>query len=503
MPSRSGVPGRDESQRAVEGFRSGRRQPLLQIERPGTFVRGHARVPSGTRLSPHGAGVSSTVTDAARASRERVRTSSTRTSIDARARRGSTAARSRGGTRAARASASRRGALRDLPHLAAEADLAEHDRVGVRRGCRRARRRSPSATARSAPGSTTRTPPATLAYTSAAAIRHRRARCSTATSIASRLAVDRLRDPARHRRRACRRRAPAPRRTADARPRAPARRPSPNCPARRSARNNALGVGDRLQARRRVISIRPSSSVGPKRCLSARSMRSAWWRSPSNESTVSTTCSSARGPASAPSLVTWPTSIVAMPVVLREPHQPLRAVAHLARPSPAAPGASGSCTAWIESIARTSGRSVVDVRARRPAATSRRRGTAVGASVPSRSARSRTCAADSSAHTSRQRAPAPAIAPSACSSSVLLPMPGLAAEQRDRAGDEPAAEHPVELGDARGAGGARRRDRPRRAGRGGAARHRRGRRRRGATGASPRLPHSPHSVHRPSHFGDS
>ena len=45
-----------------------------------------------------------------------------------------------------------------------------------------------------------------------------------------------------------------------------------------------------------VISNRPSSSVEPKRCLTARSRRRAWWRSPSNDSTVSTTCSSTRGP---------------------------------------------------------------------------------------------------------------------------------------------------------------------------------------------------------------
>ena len=50
----------------------------------------------------------------------------------------------------------------------------------------------------------------------------------------------------------------------------------------------------------------PSSPVGPKRCLVARTMRSAWCRSPSTVITVSTRCSSTRGPARAPSLVTWP-----------------------------------------------------------------------------------------------------------------------------------------------------------------------------------------------------
>ena len=60
-----------------------------------------------------------------------------------------------------------------------------------------------------------------------------------------------------------------------------------------------------------VISNRPSSSVAPNRCLTARSSRRAWCRSPSKARTVSTTCSSTRGPARWPSLVTWPTSTTA------------------------------------------------------------------------------------------------------------------------------------------------------------------------------------------------
>ena len=65
----------------------------------------------------------------------------------------------------------------------------------------------------------------------------------------------------------------------------------PEPPARRSARNSALGSATGCSPSA-PISIRPSSSVEPKRCFSARSIRSAWWRSPSNDSTVSTTCSS-------------------------------------------------------------------------------------------------------------------------------------------------------------------------------------------------------------------
>jgi hypothetical protein len=60
------------------------------------------------------------------------------------------------------------------------------------------------------------------------------------------------------------------------------------------------------------ISKQPISSAGPNRFLVARTIRSVECRSPSKEMTTSTRCSSARGPAMAPSLVTWPTRIVVM-----------------------------------------------------------------------------------------------------------------------------------------------------------------------------------------------
>ena len=168
--------------------------------------------------------------------------------------------------------------------------------------------------------------------------------------------------------------------------------------------------------------MRPSSSVGPNRCFSARSIRSAWCRSPSNERTVSTTCSSVRGPASDPSLVTWPTSSVAIPSSLASRCTRIApSRTWLTEPGP--PGASGSCTAWIESIAITSGR-IASACAHTCGNEVSHTTSRSGASVPSRPARSRTCAADSSAHTSRHRAPSAAIAPRPCSTSVLLPMPG-------------------------------------------------------------------------------
>ena len=165
---------------------------------------------------------------------------------------------------------------------------------------------------------------------------------STASSIASRPPSRPCADATRHRRRRAHRPAPAPRRAAAARPRAPPRPPSPDAPARRSARNSARRVGHVGQPVARSSRTDPSSSVEPKRCLSARSMRSAWWRSPSNESTVSTTCSSTRGPASAPSLVTWPDEHRRDAALLGVLHEPVRAVAHLARPTRARRAASGS-----------------------------------------------------------------------------------------------------------------------------------------------------------------
>ena len=60
----------------------------------------------------------------------------------------------------------------------------------------------------------------------------------------------------------------------------------------------------------------PTSSTGPKRFLIARTIRNRLPDSPSKCSTTSTRCSSTRGPAIEPSLVTWPTSTTVMPRVL-------------------------------------------------------------------------------------------------------------------------------------------------------------------------------------------
>ena len=71
--------------------------------------------------------------------------------------------------------------------------------------------------------------------------------------------------------------------------------------------------------------------------------------------------------------------------------------------------------------------------------------------TPSRRARRRICSINSSPEMYRTRRPARARAAAACSSRVDLPMPGIAADQHRRGRHEPAAQHPVQLGDAGGA----------------------------------------------------
>ena len=63
----------------------------------------------------------------------------------------------------------------------------------------------------------------------------------------------------------------------------------------------------------------PTSSAGPKRFFTPRTMRSVECLSPSNDSTTSTRCSSTRGPAIEPSLVTCPTSTTGRPRSLARP----------------------------------------------------------------------------------------------------------------------------------------------------------------------------------------
>ncbi|MNR20435.1 hypothetical protein D3C85_1372740 [compost metagenome] len=80
-------------------------------------------------------------------------------------------------------------------------------------------------------------------------------------------------------------------------------------------RNIAEGLETSLSPRS-VMPNTPSSLTAPKRFLTARSSRRRPSDSPSKYNTVSTMCSSTRGPASEPSLVTWPTRKIAVPLCL-------------------------------------------------------------------------------------------------------------------------------------------------------------------------------------------
>ena len=103
-----------------------------------------------------------------------------------------------------------------------------------------------------------------------------------------------------------------------------------------------------------VMANTPISLTAPKRFLMARTRRKLEWVSPSKYSTVSTMCSSTRGPASAPSLVTWPTSTMQVPPALAAR---VRCAAH-SRTCATEPGAEVSWseyTVWIESITATAG----------------------------------------------------------------------------------------------------------------------------------------------------
>ena len=311
--------------------------------------------------------------------------------------------------------------LRNLAHFAAEPELADHDGVGTRPRCRRRRSRwpSPPRGLRPAPPPSLRPPhsqrcPGPRARRPRAAARSRRASPGDHRRTTARRAAASA--PA------SRRPAPAPRRTAAACLRARAATTEPDAPTRRSARNSALGIGDReqplaghlhqpelvggsepvlqrAQHAQRVVPIAFEGEHGVDDVLE---------RARPGERTVlgdvtDRAASRCRGP--------W------------------RAAAPRSAPSrtwltdPGPPGASGSWTAWIESIAITSGR-IASACAHTSGSDVSHTTSRSGASVPSRSARRRTCAADSSAHTSRQRAPSAAIAPSACSTSVLLPIPG-------------------------------------------------------------------------------
>ena len=201
----------------------------------------------------------------------------------------------------------------------------------------------------------------------------------------------------------------------------------PPSPARRSGGRPGTGRWDRRTPARPAVGHleqRPARSVAPKRCLTARSRRRAWWRSPSKASTVSTTCSSTRGPGEVPSLVTWPTSRTAMPRRLGLLDQPVSALPDL-----------GDRARRRAELGIDDGLDRVDDHDVGPQVVDRG-STMSGSAVSARSQSSRRSAPSRSArephllrlllggHVERAAAPPRPARGQACSSSVDLPMPG-------------------------------------------------------------------------------
>ena len=216
----------------------------------------------------------------------------------------------------------------------------------------------------------------------------------------------------------------------------------------RSPMNRALGEGTGHSPSSR-ISNTPTSSTEPYRFLCPRSTRTARSASPSMYSTTSTMCSSTRGPAMSPLLVTCPMMNTGMPAVFAACSS---AVAHsrTCDVDPGEPVASSRNTVWIESTTSAAGRSRTTAA---KIASSRVAEYTITPSAwtPKRSAREASCSTLSSPDAYKTLAPAPGPAPSpaasvpapsppakktpprarappsrpaTCSASVLLPTPG-------------------------------------------------------------------------------
>ena len=138
----------------------------------------------------------------------------------------------------------------------------------------------------------------------------------------------------------------------------------------------------------------PTSSTGPKRFFMARSMRKRELRSPSKLRTTSTRCSSTRGPAIEPSLVTWPTMTV---VMLRVLATRIRAAATSLTwvTPPGTPSMPDAPIVWMESTTNSVGRTSSMCVRTAPRSVSAARNSS-SCTPPVRSARIRTWAADSS-----------------------------------------------------------------------------------------------------------
>ena len=167
-------------------------------------------------------------------------------------------------------------------------------------------------------------------------------------------------------------------------------------PATESAccdRNRAEGLLTVFRPRS-VMPKTPSSLTAPKRFLIARIRRKVEWLSPSKYSTVSTMCSSTRGPASAPSLVTWPIITTAMPCCLAR-RVSCAAQSRTCETEPGADCSSSLITVWIESTTTTAGLTVPMAAMMRSSEISASIGRREP-SIPSRLPRNATWASDSS-----------------------------------------------------------------------------------------------------------
>ena len=204
------------------------------------------------------------------------------------------------------------------------------------------------------------------------------------------------------------------------------------------------------------ISKQPTSSAAPYRFFVARTRRSDECRSPSKCSTTSTRCSSTRGPAIEPSLVTCPTSTVAMPRALATAMS-AAATARICGTPPAAPSLASLEIVCTESTTSRPGRTSSTWVSRAPRSFSAARNRP-GCTLPVRSARSRTWAGDSSPVTINARSsPRAAKRWATSSSSVDLPTPGSPASSTTEPGTSPPpstrSSSPTPVGRARASSG--------------------------------------------------
>ena len=160
---------------------------------------------------------------------------------------------------------------------------------------------------------------------------------------------------------------------------------------------------------------------------------------------MSTRCSTARGPARSPSLVTWPTRRSGTPVDLAMRVRRSTQVRTWAR-LPAGWPSSGSETDWSESTTTRAGRcrsTAASIASTSGPSMARR----FGGTGPMREARPRTWASDSSAEASMTSSPVGRQGRQHLEEQRRLADAGRAEQQGDRAGHHAAAHDPVELAD--------------------------------------------------------